>query len=43
MYEYIDEQHSPMISCEVIIPSSDPDTIYVSYANVDEETMSISR
>lgn len=37
MYEYNDEPASPLISCEVIIPRSEPDTIYVSYANVDDE------
>ena len=37
MYEYIDEPVSPLISCEVIIPRSEPDAIYVSYANVDDE------
>lgn len=41
MYDYIDEPVSPLISCEVIIPRSEPDTIYVSYANVDDEIRNV--
>ncbi len=41
MYDYMDEPVSPLLSCEVIIPWAEPDAIYVSYANVDDEIRNV--
>ena len=37
LYAYINQATSPLISCEVILLSAEPDVVYVSYGNVDEE------